>query len=128
MLPSEPGHSATELVALATSGVTPSATMAGSGSMVPPPAMAFTAPAAAPGHGVVWLAGQGRAPKPVSDPSRPATPGHAATAPHADHRGQRGPAAARVDILDRRPGRSRGPAARRGSYAVCRDPVPERAV
>src|SRR5947199_336759 len=45
MLPSEPGHSATVLVALATSGVTPSATIAGNVSSVPPPAMAFTAPA-----------------------------------------------------------------------------------
>ena len=47
MLPSEPGQSATVLVALATSGVTPSPTMAGKVSSVPPPAMAFTAPAAA---------------------------------------------------------------------------------
>src|SRR2546422_11583422 len=45
MLPSEPGQSATVLVALATSGVTPSATIAGTVSSVPPPAMAFTAPA-----------------------------------------------------------------------------------
>src|SRR2546421_3714994 len=45
MLPSEPGQSATVLVALATSGVTPSATIAGNVSSVPPPAMAFTAPA-----------------------------------------------------------------------------------
>src|SRR5947208_329065 len=45
MLLSEPGHSATVLVALATSGVTPSATIAGNVSSVPPPAMAFTAPA-----------------------------------------------------------------------------------
>src|SRR5207248_3482148 len=39
------GQSATVLVALATSGVTPSATIAGNVSSVPPPAMAFTAPA-----------------------------------------------------------------------------------
>src|SRR5438046_10562858 len=45
MLPSEPGQSATVLVALATSGVTPNATIAGNVSSVPPPAMAFTAPA-----------------------------------------------------------------------------------
>src|SRR2546423_4233880 len=45
MLPSEPGQSATVVVALATSGVTPSATIAGNVSSVPPPAMAFTAPA-----------------------------------------------------------------------------------
>src|SRR6266702_4221284 len=49
MLPSEPGHSATVLVALATRGVTPSPTMAGKVSSVPPPAIAFTAPAAAAG-------------------------------------------------------------------------------
>jgi len=47
MLPSEPGHNATVLVALATRGVTPSPTMAGKVSSVPPPAIAFTAPAAA---------------------------------------------------------------------------------
>src|SRR6267378_6506265 len=45
MLPREPGHSATVLVALATSGVTPRATIAGNVSSVPPPAMAFMAPA-----------------------------------------------------------------------------------
>src|SRR5256885_8148708 len=45
MLPSAPGQSATVLVALATSGVTPRATIAGNVSSVPPPAMAFTAPA-----------------------------------------------------------------------------------
>src|SRR2546429_5182179 len=45
MLPSEPGQSATVLVALATSGVTPRRTIAGNVSSVPPPAMAFTAPA-----------------------------------------------------------------------------------
>src|ERR1043166_4273412 len=47
MLPSEPGQSATVLVALATSGVTPSPTMAGKVSSVPPPAMALTEAAAA---------------------------------------------------------------------------------
>src|SRR5882762_1503194 len=45
MLPREPGHSATVLVALATSGVTPSATIAGNVSSVPPPAMELIAPA-----------------------------------------------------------------------------------
>src|SRR2546423_1717453 len=62
------------------------------------------------------------------DHARPRLRGDALQPADADHRGQRGSAAARVDVLDRRPGRSRGPAARRGSYAVCRDPVPERAV
>src|SRR5574338_842405 len=44
MLLNAPGHSATVLVALATSGGTPSAMSAGNVSNVPPPAIEFTMP------------------------------------------------------------------------------------
>src|SRR3954468_16548519 len=47
MLPSEPGQSATVLVALAVSGGTPSPMSAGKVSSVPPPAIALIAPAMA---------------------------------------------------------------------------------
>src|SRR5215218_9950585 len=46
MLPNDPGHSATVLVALAEVGGSPSPTSAGNVSRVPPPAMELTAPAA----------------------------------------------------------------------------------
>src|SRR5688572_9118222 len=44
MLPNEPGHSATVLVAFAEIGGTPSHTMAGNVMSVPPPAIELTAP------------------------------------------------------------------------------------
>ncbi len=43
---SEPGTSATALVAFAATGDTPAASSAGKVSIVPPPAMAFITPAA----------------------------------------------------------------------------------
>src|SRR5689334_5089671 len=46
MLLNAPGSSATVLVALATSGVSPAPTSAGKVISVPPPAIAFTIPAA----------------------------------------------------------------------------------
>src|SRR5688500_9188370 len=46
MLPNEPGHNATVLVALAESGGLPSQTIAGNVRSVPPPAIEFTAPPA----------------------------------------------------------------------------------
>src|SRR5215204_5574332 len=44
MLPNDPGHSATVLVALAEIGGTPSQTIAGNVMSVPPPAIELTAP------------------------------------------------------------------------------------
>src|SRR5207249_476767 len=53
---------------------------------------------------------------------------HALQSVGADRRGQCGPVAACVDVLDGRAGRPRGPASGRGPHAVRGDPVPERAV
>src|SRR5438477_591043 len=72
--------------------------------------------------------GTGRRPGRPVDHARPGLCRHALQSVGADQRGQRGPAAARVDVLDGRVGRPRGPAAGRGPHAVRGDPVPERAV
>src|SRR2546430_248779 len=72
--------------------------------------------------------GTGRRRGRAVDHARPGLCRHALQSVGADQRGQCGPVAARVDVLDGRAGRPRGPASGRGPHAVRGDPVPERAV
>ena len=62
MLPKAPGHNATVLVAFATSGGTPSQTIAGNVSSVPPPAIELTAPPTAAARKMRTKAGKDKPP------------------------------------------------------------------